>query len=109
VLKVYGHEDRFMLWQVKQWLDDRSIPCYIKNEFTIGGIAELSPIDNQPEVWITDDEWLEKVHNLLVNSIGYVSNVMNKRLLHLKYVGNVAMILMPPDKPLTFRLNVEQT
>lgn len=58
--KVYSHHDRFMVWQMKQWLEAEGIPCFIKNEFAIGAVGELSPFDVLPEVWVTDDEWLPR-------------------------------------------------
>ncbi|MGS2719624.1 putative signal transducing protein [Paraglaciecola aestuariivivens] len=58
MLKVYSHNSRFMVFQVKQLLDDKGIPCFVKNEFAIGAMGELSPMDVLPEVWINDPEWL---------------------------------------------------
>ena len=63
--KIYSHQDRFMLWQAKNCLDENGIPCFIKNEFASGGIGELSPLDSEPEVWITDDEWQTKAEQLV--------------------------------------------
>ena len=55
--KVYSHHDRFMIWQMQQLLEQRGIPCFIKNEFAIGAMGELSPLDVLPEVWLSDNEW----------------------------------------------------
>jgi hypothetical protein len=63
--KVYSHDDRFMVWQFKQRLDEKGIPCFIKNEFASGAMGELSPLDSLPEVWIGDDEWLPAVNKLV--------------------------------------------
>ena len=54
-----------MIWQAKSRLDEKGIPCFIKNEFASGGIGELSPIDSQPEVWICDDEWQRKAEQIV--------------------------------------------
>jgi hypothetical protein len=48
------------VFQVKQLLDEKGIPCFMKNEFAIGAMGELSPMDVLPEVWVSDDEWLPK-------------------------------------------------
>ena len=58
--KVFCHHDRFMVFQIKQLLEERGIPCFVKNEFAIGAMGELSPMDIMPEVWINDPEWLPK-------------------------------------------------
>ena len=49
-----------MVFQVKQLLDEKGIPCFVKNEFAIGAMGELSPMDVLPEVWINDPQWLPK-------------------------------------------------
>ena len=63
--KVYSHNDRFMVWQIKSLLEARGIPCFIKNEFAIGAVGELSPFDVQPEVWISDNEWWPKTEQAI--------------------------------------------
>lgn len=54
-----------MVWQAKNHLDEKGIPCFIKNEFASGGIGELSPLDSEPEVWICDDQWQAKAEQLV--------------------------------------------
>lgn len=63
--KVYSHYERFMVWQVKQVLDDNDIPCFIKNEFAIGAMGELAPQDAMPEIWLHDEQWLPKAEKLI--------------------------------------------
>lgn len=63
--KVFSHHDRFRVWQVKQLLEDNQIPCFIKNEYAIGAMGELSPLDVLPEVWLTDEEWSQKAKALI--------------------------------------------
>ena len=63
--KVFTQEDRFMINQVKQLLDEHSIPCFIKNEYASGAMGELSPFDTCPEIWVTDDEWQSKAEQLI--------------------------------------------
>lgn len=65
--KVYSHHDRFMVFQIKQLLDARGIPCFVKNEFAIGAMGELSPMDVSPEVWISDPEWLPKAQQFITD------------------------------------------
>lgn len=65
MIKLYTHQDRFMVFQVKDMLDAKGIPCFIKNEYSIGGVGELSPFDSWPEVWLTDDEWLPKAREMV--------------------------------------------
>ncbi|MBT1062170.1 DUF2007 domain-containing protein [Bowmanella sp. Y26] len=64
-MRLYCHEDRFLVWQVRDLLVSRGIPCFVKNEYAIGAMGDLSPFDCWPEVWITDDEWMPKAKQLL--------------------------------------------
>jgi hypothetical protein len=63
--KVYSHNDRFMVFQIQQLLDQKGIPCFVKNEFAIGAMGDLSPMDVLPEVWINDHEWLNKAQQFI--------------------------------------------
>ena len=54
-----------MVFQIKQLLDEKGIPCFVKNEFAIGAMGELSPMDVSPEVWIRDPQWLPKVQQII--------------------------------------------
>lgn len=63
--KVFSHHDRFTVFQIKQLLDDKGIPCFVKNEFAIGAMGELSPMDVLPEVWISDLQWLPKAQEVI--------------------------------------------
>ncbi len=59
-----------MVWQVKHLLAEHHIPCFIKNEYAIGAMGELSPLDALPEVWLTDDEWLPQANKLIAELLG---------------------------------------
>lgn len=63
--KVFVDTDRFRVWQIKQFLEAQGIQCFIKNEFAIGAMGELSPLDVLPEVWLYDSEWLPKSKQLI--------------------------------------------
>ncbi len=63
--KVYSHHSRFMVFQVKQLLEQKGIPCFVKNEYAIGAMGELSPMDVLPELWVNDPQWLPKAKELV--------------------------------------------
>ncbi|WP_245921763.1 DUF2007 domain-containing protein [Bowmanella denitrificans] len=65
MIRLYCSEDRFQIWQVKELLESRGIPCFVKNEFAIGAMGDLAPFDCAPEVWLTDDEWQPRAKRLL--------------------------------------------
>lgn len=63
--KVFCSENRLRVQQVKDLLDSYQIPCFIKNEYAIGGAGEISPFDAWPEVWLTDDDWFNRASKLI--------------------------------------------
>ncbi len=67
MLKIYSHEDRFLVTQVKDALEAHGIPCFIKNEFSSGAIGELSPFDAWPEVWLSDPEWQPRAEKIIAD------------------------------------------
>jgi hypothetical protein len=56
-----------MVFQIKQLLDEQGIPCFVKNEFAIGAMGELSPMDVLPEIWINDSQWLPKAQQFIID------------------------------------------
>lgn len=65
MIKVFCSENRLRIQQVKDLLDGYGIPCFIKNEYSIGGVGEISPFDAWPEVWLTDNEWFNRATQLI--------------------------------------------
>ncbi|WP_100656618.1 DUF2007 domain-containing protein [Alteromonas flava] len=62
---IYRDYDRFLVFRIKSLLEEHGIPCFLKNEFIAGAIGEVSPLDAQPEVWLTDPEWAPKAYALI--------------------------------------------
>lgn len=60
MIRIFSSENRLEVQQVKDLLESKQIDCFIKNEFAIGAVGELSPFDAWPEVWILDPEWEPK-------------------------------------------------
>ena len=56
-----------MVFQIKQLLDKQGIPCFVKNEFAIGAMGELSPMDVLPEIWTDDPQWLPKAQQFIAD------------------------------------------
>jgi hypothetical protein len=67
MLQVFTDVDRFRVFQVRDLLENNGIKCSIKNEFSIGAMGELSPMDVLPEVWIHDSQWLAKTQQLIAD------------------------------------------
>ena len=54
--KVFTHENRLIVFHIKNILYDEGIECLIKNEFSAGGAGDLAPFDTWPELWVNDSE-----------------------------------------------------
>ena len=65
MIKIFSSESRLRVQQVKDMLEAYQVPCFIKNEYAIGGVGELAPFDTWPEVWLSDDEWLPRASKLI--------------------------------------------
>ena len=56
-----------MVFQVQQLLEQKGIHSFVKNEFSIGAVGELSTLDVMPEVWVSDQEWLPKAEQFIAD------------------------------------------
>lgn len=65
MIKLFSSENRLAVQQIKDLLDAHQIPCFIKNEFAIGAVGELSPFDAWPEIWLVDPEWQSRAEKLI--------------------------------------------
>jgi hypothetical protein len=70
MVRLYSSHDRFIIFRVKDMLEAEGIPCFIKNEFAIGGMGDLSPFDCSPEVWLMDEEWKKLLQAVVDNKKG---------------------------------------
>lgn len=62
--KVYTHENRLLVFHYKNLLDEHAIECFINNEFSSGGVGDLSPFETWPELWVVHDEDVDAAKDL---------------------------------------------
>ena len=65
---VYSNESIFLVTNVKNIIDAEGINTFIKNEFALGAVGEISMFDSWPEVWVTNDEDFERATEILASS-----------------------------------------
>lgn len=65
MVRVFCSDNRLRVQQVKDLLEGYGIPCFVKNEYAIGGVGEIAPFDAWPEIWLTDDEWFTRASKLI--------------------------------------------
>lgn len=65
MLKLFSHDDRFLIQQLRSELEAAGIPHLLKNEYASGAVGELPWQDTQLEVWLVDEEWYDKAAKIL--------------------------------------------
>ncbi len=63
--KVFSHENRMIVFNMKNLLQAAGIETIVVNEFAAGGVGELSTFDTWPELWLEDDSRLAEVEAIL--------------------------------------------
>jgi len=53
--KVYTNENRLIVFNMKNVLQDAGIQSVVENEFSSGGVGDLSPFETWPELWVVQD------------------------------------------------------
>lgn len=54
--KVFSHENRLIVYNLKNVLQEQGIASMVENEFASGGVGDLSPFDTWPELWVVNDD-----------------------------------------------------
>ena len=63
--KVYTHENRMIVFNMKNVLQGEGIETVVVNEFAAGGAGDLPTFDTWPELWIEDDDKLEQAQAIV--------------------------------------------
>lgn len=62
---VYTHENRLLVSNAHNLLEQAGIECVWKNEFAASAIGELAPISSWPELWVVNDAHSERAAALI--------------------------------------------
>ncbi|NNE64741.1 MAG: DUF2007 domain-containing protein [Gammaproteobacteria bacterium] len=65
--KLYTHENRIIIFNLRNVLEDKGIETIIMNEFASGGAGDLATFDTWPELWIDDDQQFEQAEAIVKN------------------------------------------
>jgi hypothetical protein len=63
--KVFTHENRMIVYNMKNLLQGEGIELVMKNEFTGGGVGDLPAFDTWPEIWICDEAQTDQAQSIL--------------------------------------------
>lgn len=62
---IYTNENRFLVSNVRNVLQNENIDAVLKNEFIGGAAGDLSPFDTWQELWVEDKDF-SKAEKLLL-------------------------------------------
>ncbi len=63
--KVFTHENRMIVFNMKNLLQAEGIATVVVNEFAAGGAGDLPAFDTWPELWVEDDARYTQAQDLL--------------------------------------------
>ncbi len=69
---IYTNENRFIVNNIKNIIQNAGIELFIKNEYISGAAGDLSPFDTWLELWVTQDSDYDKAIKL-ISSINHTN------------------------------------
>ena len=63
--KVFTHENRMIVFNMKNVLQGEGIETVVVNEFAAGGAGDLPTFDTWPELWVEDESRFEQAQAVL--------------------------------------------
>ena len=63
--KLYTHENRMIIFNLKNVLEGEGIQSVVMNEYSSGGAGDLATFDTWPEIWVEDDAQFERAEVIL--------------------------------------------
>ena len=63
--KVYTSDNIAIIGHLRQVLEHHAIPCIVRNDFLLGGAGELPVNETWPEIWVVDDEDVDRARALI--------------------------------------------
>ena len=63
--KVYTHENRMIVFNMKNVLQEAGIETVVVNEFAAGGAGDLATFDTWPELWVEDETRLAQAQAIV--------------------------------------------
>jgi hypothetical protein len=63
--KLFTHENRMIVYNMRNLLQSEGIETVVRNEFSGGGVGDLPAFDTWPELWLRDDSQLTRAMSIL--------------------------------------------
>jgi hypothetical protein len=65
--KLYTHENRMIVFNLKNVLQGEGVETFVVNEFAAGGAGDLATFDTWPELWVEDEGKFEQAQAIIQN------------------------------------------
>ena len=63
--KLFSHENRIIVFNLRNVLEGEGINSHVVNEFAAGGAGDLPTFDTWPELWIDDESQFERARAII--------------------------------------------
>ena len=63
--KLFTHENRMIVYNMRNLLQGEGIATVVRNEFSGGGVGDLPAFDTWPELWLQDEARLAQAQSIL--------------------------------------------
>ncbi len=63
--KLFTHENRIIVFNLKNVLQEEGIETIVVNEFAAGGAGDLATFDTWPELWVEDETRLGQAQAII--------------------------------------------
>ncbi len=70
MIKIFTHENRLILFNIKNLLEAEGIETVVRNEFSSSAVGDLSPFETWPELWLLHDEDLPRAQEIVAGVTG---------------------------------------
>ena len=67
--KIFTHENRMILFNVRNLLQAEGIETRVVNEFAGGGVGDLPAFDTWPELWLEDESRLDAAQAIVAEAL----------------------------------------
>lgn len=66
---VYTHENRFLVANAHNILEQAGVHAVWKNEYASSAIGEIAPLDTWPELWVMNDADYDPAIQIIANAL----------------------------------------
>ena len=67
--KLFTHENRMIVHNIRNLLAEEGIETQLKNEFAGGAVGDLPAFETWPEIWLEDESKLERPEAIVRTTI----------------------------------------